>query len=176
MIKIPSASVFIFDLQASECFMTPSTHGWGNGSNRRWNYSPQVLQKMMAKAGTAPTLPENPRITSPMHLSRWDMDCRDDASVWRRLLKVDLQRRRRRSGCTYSSLAQTVLAVYTCKCEDHVWPALICIIYITVLVTEKLINPQPADDVQTYRHVITNISLSWFFVLLFFPAAAQPSI
>lgn len=38
--------------------------------------------------------------------------------------------------------------------------SLICIIYITVLLTEKLINPRPADDVQTYRHIIANISLS----------------
>ena len=169
MIKIPSACVFSFDLQASKCFMIPSTHSWGNGNNRKWNDLPKVLQKRMAESGTAPTWPENPTISTVMHLSRWDMDCRGDTSVWHCLVKADLQRRQRRSGCTYPPLAQTVLAVYMCKWEDHVWPALIRIIYITVLLTEKLINPQPADDLQTCRHIITNITLSCFFGFVFFP-------
>lgn len=106
MIKRLCVSVFSFDLQASKCFMIPSTHGWGNGKNGRSNDLPEVLQKMMAEAGTAPTWPENPTITAPMHLSRWVMDCHDNTSVWHCILKADLQRRQRRSGCTYSSLAQ----------------------------------------------------------------------
>lgn len=140
---------------------------------RRWNGSPQVLQKMMAESGTAPTPPENPTITTPMHLSRWDMDCHDNTSVWHCLLKADLQRRQRRSGCTYSSLAQTVRTAYMCKWEDHVWPVLICIIYITVLLTEKLINPQPADDVQTHHH---KYHFMLILCLFFSPAVAQQSI
>lgn len=170
MIKRLRASVFSFDLQASKCFMMHSTHDWGNGNNRRSNDLPEVLQKMMAEAGTAPTWPENPTITPPMHLSRWVMDCHN-TSVWHCILKADLQRRQRRSGCTYSSLAQPK------TCKVHVQVRRPCVTssdrhYLCNSSIDWKTNKSTAcrwcADIQTHHHKYRFVFVLCFFFFAFF--------